>query len=77
MTPFFYFWSMSYKSLQQCVSDLQKNGEVRIISEGVNPNLDMAISKLGFTPSEIILTSPFFCKSETHCCKLLYDIDQK
>ena len=33
---------MSYKSLQQCVSDLQKNGEVRIISEEVNPNLDMA-----------------------------------
>ena len=33
---------MSYKSLQQCVSDLQKNGEVRIVSEEVNPNLDMA-----------------------------------
>ena len=33
---------MSYKSLQQCVSDLQKNGEVRVISEEVNPNLDIA-----------------------------------
>ena len=33
---------MSYKSLQQCISDLYKNGEVRVISEEVNPELDMA-----------------------------------
>ena len=25
--PFFYFWTMAYKNLQQCISDLQKNGE--------------------------------------------------
>ena len=33
---------MSYKSLQQCISDLQNNGDVRIISEQVDPNLDIA-----------------------------------
>ena len=33
---------MAYKSLHQCISDLFKNGEVRIISEEVNPDLDMA-----------------------------------
>ena len=34
---------MSYKSLHQCISDLFKNGEVRIISEEVNPDLDIFI----------------------------------
>ena len=33
---------MAYKSLQQCIADLYKNGEVRIISEEVDPELDMA-----------------------------------
>ena len=33
---------MSYKSLQQCISDLQNNGDVRTISEQVDPNLDIA-----------------------------------
>ena len=33
---------MSYKSLQECISDLQNNGDVRIISEQVDPNLDIA-----------------------------------
>ena len=42
MTSFFYFCNMSYKSLQQCISDLQNNGDVRIISEQVDPNLDIA-----------------------------------
>ena len=42
MTPFFYFWAMSYKTLQQCISDLDKKGELKIISEEVNPELDIA-----------------------------------
>ncbi len=33
---------MSYKSLQQCISDLERNGKVRRISDEVNPDLDMA-----------------------------------
>jgi 4-hydroxy-3-polyprenylbenzoate decarboxylase len=33
---------MAYKNLQQCISDLQKKGELRIISEEVSPDLDMA-----------------------------------
>jgi len=33
---------MAYKSLQQCISDLDKKGELRKISEEVNPDLDMA-----------------------------------
>ena len=33
---------MSYKSLQECISDLQNNGDVRIVSEQVDPNLDIA-----------------------------------
>ncbi len=33
---------MAYKKLQHCISDLQKNGEVRIISEEVNPVLEIA-----------------------------------
>lgn len=33
---------MSYKNLQDCISDLQKNREVKVISEEVDPNLDMA-----------------------------------
>ena len=42
MTPFFYFWAMAYKTLQQCISDLDKKGELKIISEEVNPELDIA-----------------------------------
>ena len=42
MASLFYFWAMAYKNLQQCISDLQKNGEVRIVSEEVSPDLDMA-----------------------------------
>ena len=41
MTFLFLQWAF-YKSLHQCISDLSKNGEVRIISEEVNPELDMA-----------------------------------
>ncbi|MBT6809341.1 MAG: UbiD family decarboxylase [Flavobacteriales bacterium] len=33
---------MSYKTLQQCISDLDKKGELKIISEEVNPELDIA-----------------------------------
>jgi len=33
---------MSYKSLQQCIFDLERKGEIRIISDEVNPDLDMA-----------------------------------
>ena len=33
---------MAYKSLQQCVSDLDKNGELLKISDEINPDLDMA-----------------------------------
>jgi 4-hydroxy-3-polyprenylbenzoate decarboxylase len=33
---------MAYKSLQQCVSDLDKKGELLKISEEINPDLDMA-----------------------------------
>ena len=33
---------MAYKSLQQCVSDLDKKGELIRISEQVNPDLEMA-----------------------------------
>ena len=33
---------MSYKSLQECITDLDKKGEIKIISDEVNPDLDMA-----------------------------------
>ena len=33
---------MAYKSLQQCISDLEKKGELIRISEQVNPDLEMA-----------------------------------
>jgi 4-hydroxy-3-polyprenylbenzoate decarboxylase len=33
---------MAYKSLQQCIYDLDKKGELKTISEEVNPELDMA-----------------------------------
>jgi 4-hydroxy-3-polyprenylbenzoate decarboxylase len=33
---------MSYKSLQQCIFDLERKDEIRIISDEVNPDLDMA-----------------------------------
>ena len=42
MASFFYFWHMAYKSLQQCVSDLDKKGELLKISDEINPDLDMA-----------------------------------
>ena len=33
---------MSYKSLQECITDLDRKGEIKIISDEVNPDLDMA-----------------------------------
>ena len=33
---------MAYKTLQQCISDLEKEGELIRISEQVNPDLEMA-----------------------------------
>ena len=33
---------MAYKSLQECVSDLDNKGELKIISDEVNPDLEMA-----------------------------------
>ena len=33
---------MSYKSLQQCIFDLERNGELYKIKDEVNPDLDMA-----------------------------------
>ena len=33
---------MAYKTLQQCISDLHKKGELKIISEEVNPELDIS-----------------------------------
>ena len=33
---------MSYKSLQQCVSDLEKNGELNRVKDEINPDLDIA-----------------------------------
>ena len=33
---------MAYKSLQQCLNDLEKNGRLVRISEEVGPNLEMA-----------------------------------
>jgi len=33
---------MAYKTLQQCISDLDKKGELKIISEEVNPELDIS-----------------------------------
>ena len=33
---------MGYKSLEKCISDLRKKGELRIITGESNPNLDMA-----------------------------------
>ena len=33
---------MSYKSLQQCITDLDRKGEIKIISDEVNPDLDIA-----------------------------------
>lgn len=42
MAPFFYFCTMSYKSLQQCLNDLDKKGELRVISDQLNPDLELA-----------------------------------
>ena len=33
---------MAYRTLQQCISDLNKKGELKIISKQVNPDLEMA-----------------------------------
>ncbi len=33
---------MSYKSLKQCITDLDRKGEIKIISDEVDPDLDMA-----------------------------------
>ena len=33
---------MAYKNLQECIYDLQKNGEIKVLSEEVNPDLEMA-----------------------------------
>ena len=33
---------MSYKSLQECITDLDRKAEIKIITEKVNPDLDMA-----------------------------------
>ena len=33
---------MAYKSLRQCISDLERKDDIRIISDEVNPDLDMA-----------------------------------
>ena len=33
---------MAYKTLQQCISDLDKQGELLRITEEVNPELEMA-----------------------------------
>lgn len=33
---------MGYKSLHQCISDLDKKGEIKIVSEEADPNLEMA-----------------------------------
>ncbi len=33
---------MGYKSLEQCIYDLEKNGNVRVISDKINPDLDIA-----------------------------------
>ena len=41
-TEFFYFWTMAYRTLQQCISDLEKEGELIRILEQVNPDLEMA-----------------------------------
>ena len=46
MTPFFYFWTMTYKSLHKCISDLEKKGEIRNVYEEMNPDLDMATMHL-------------------------------
>ena len=46
MTPFFYFWTMTYKSLHKCISDLETKGEIRNVYEEMNPDLDMATMHL-------------------------------
>ena len=33
---------MSYKTLQQCISDLEKKGELLRLSDEVTPDLEMA-----------------------------------
>ena len=33
---------MAYKSLQKCLSDLERIGELKIIDNEVNPDLDIA-----------------------------------
>ena len=33
---------MSYKSLQQCIFDLEKNGELNRVKDEINPDLDIA-----------------------------------
>jgi len=42
LASFFYFWTMAYKSLQQCIADLEKKGELLRITKEIDPNLEMA-----------------------------------
>ena len=42
LAPFFYFCIMSYNSLQQCLDDLSKKGDLRIINDEKDPNLELA-----------------------------------
>jgi len=42
LAEFFYFWAMAYKSLQQCITDLEKKGELLRITKETDPNLEMA-----------------------------------
>ena len=46
---FFYFCTMAYKSIKDCVLDLENNGMLIRIKEEVDPNLEMsAIHQLVF-----------------------------
>ena len=47
--PFFYFCTMAYKSLKDCVKDLENNGMLIRIKDEVDPYLEMsAIHQLVF-----------------------------
>ena len=47
---------MGYKSLEQCIYDLEKNGNVRVISDKINPDLDIATIHLNeFKGKKVLL----------------------
>ena len=57
---------MAYKSLQQCISNLDKRGEILKITKEIDPNLEMASVQLDE-----------FAKGKSPCTKWWSKIEQQ